>query len=108
MAVCKVAGKYVIAVCSIVIVPIIQMLLLVGVWAACLAVMVYLISAAEFTVADSSDVFTSIKDYSDPWLLRFYYFLFATLWCGALMSAIEIFVVASTCAMWYYNNGANS
>jgi choline transporter-like protein 2/4/5 len=106
VAVCKVAGRYVIRVCLIILVPIFQTLLLIALWAACLVVMIYLVSLAEFHIAENSDVFTTIKDYADPNLLRFYYFVFATLWVGALLGAIEIFVIASSCAMWYYNNGA--
>lgn len=51
---------------------------------------------------------TSVADYADGNLLRLYYFLFATLWCNALLQAIAIFVIASACCMWYYNHGANS
>ena len=76
-------------------------------WACCLLCMVYLLSHAPFAVAKETDVFTSISSYTDGSLFRFYYFFFATLWCGAFISAVGIFVIAACCAMWYYNHGAN-
>jgi cation transport ATPase len=33
----------------------------------------------------------------------FYYFVFGTLWTNALLQAITIFVIASACALWYFN-----
>lgn len=39
----------------------------------------------------------------------FYYFVFGTLWTNALLQAITIFVIASACALWYFNQeGAGS
>lgn len=46
VAVCKVAGQFVIRVCQVSLVPIFMALLLIGMWAACLVVMVYLLSSA--------------------------------------------------------------
>ncbi len=103
VAICKMAGKFIIEVCSVMLVPIIMSVILVAVWALCALSMVYLVSAATF-VADGSS-FTSIQSYSDPALARFYYFVFATLWCNALVLAITIFVIASACAMWYFSHG---
>jgi len=37
--------------------------------------------------------------------VNFYAFLFGTLWCNAMISAIGIFVIASSCVMWYYSHG---
>ena len=107
VAVCKVAGQFVIRVCHVTLVPIFLTIILIGMWAACLVALIYLLSATEFVVSNSTDVFTSVKDYADGNLLRFYYFFFASLWCSALISAIGIFVIASCCVMWYYNHGAN-
>lgn len=59
VAVCKAAGQFVVGVCLIVLVPIVQTLITLGLWAACLVAMVYLISAAKF-VSTSTDVFTVI------------------------------------------------
>lgn len=107
VAVCKVAGRFVIRVCQVVVLPIFLAIILIGMWAACLLCLVYLLSATTFEIGNSSDVFTSVADYGDGELLRFYYFFFATLWCSAMISAIGIFVVAAACALWYYNHGAN-
>jgi uncharacterized membrane protein len=41
-------------------------------------------------------------------MFRLYFFIFGTLWSNALIQAIGIFTIASTCCMWYYNHGANS
>lgn len=112
VAVCKVAGQFIVRVCQVTLVPIFLAFLLIGIWAACLVIMVFLLSATKFVaVSDSSgsyDVFTSVESYSEDSLLRLYYFIFATLWCNALIQAIGTFVVASACCMWYYNHGANS
>jgi hypothetical protein len=48
VAVCKVAGQFVVGVCTVMLVPIIQALILLGFWAACLVVMVYLVSLGSF------------------------------------------------------------
>lgn len=46
VAVCKVAGQFVIRVCHVSVVPIILALILIIMWGACLIAMVYLLSAA--------------------------------------------------------------
>ena len=50
-------------------------------------------------------MFTAISNYFDSTLGWFYYFIFATLWCNALINAAAIFVIASACCMWYYSHG---
>ena len=107
VAVCKVAGRFVIRVCQSTLVPIFLMIVLVGMWAACLVCMVYLLSVTTFTISNSTDVLTSVANYGDTALIELYYFIFATLWSNALIGAIGIFVIASACCMWYYNHGAN-
>ena len=104
VAVCKAAGQFVVGVCLIVLVPIVQTLITLGLWAACLVAMVYIISAAPF-VSTSTDVFTVISSYSDSSLIRFYVFVFGTLWSNAIIQAIGTFVIASACCMWYYSHG---
>ena len=59
VAVCKSAGQFVVGVYLIILVPIIMTLISLVVWAACIAVMVYLVSAATFTI-DPNDLFTVI------------------------------------------------
>jgi len=107
VAVCKVAGQFVIRVCQVMFLPIILAAILIGMWACCLVCMIYLLSATTFTVY-GTDLFTSVADYSEASLLRLYYFIFGTLWSNALIIAIGIFTVASACCQWYYNHGANS
>merc|ERR1712224_270082 len=51
-------------------VPIFQALLSIGVWAACLIVMIYLISATEF-VATTDNYISSVSSYTDQALQRF-------------------------------------
>lgn len=48
VAVCKVAGRFVIRVCHIVLVPIILTIVMIGMWACCLLALVYLLSATQF------------------------------------------------------------
>lgn len=112
VAVCKVAGQFVIRVAQVALVPVFLGLILIGVWALCLLCMVYLLSSTVFVAQkDASgdyDVFTSVESYSESSLLRLYYFIFATLWCNALIQAMGIFIIASSVCMWYYNHGANS
>lgn len=79
-------------------------ILQIGLWAFGLVVMAWLISAATFNVI-STDIFTTITDYTQNQLLMFYYFVFATLWTNAFLNAITIFVIASSCCMWYYSHG---
>ena len=107
VAVCKVAGRFVIRVCQAALVPIVLSIILIGMWACCLLCMIYLLSVTSFTIASSTDVLTSVANYTDSSLFELYYFLFATLWCNALIGAAGIFVIASACCMWYYNHGAN-
>lgn len=104
VAVCKSAGQFVASVCTTVLVPIIQTIFAAGIWAGSLVVMVYLVSAANFT-ATSSNYFSSIGNYADPNLIRFYIFVFLTLWTVAFVGAMTIFVIASACTMWYYSHG---
>lgn len=112
VAICKVAGQFVIRVCQVIFVPIILGILLMGMWALCLLCMVYLLSATSFVAEKDSDgeydIFTSVESYTESNLQRLYYFIFATLWCNALVMAMGIFVVAASVCMWYYNHGANS
>lgn len=108
VAVCKVAGQFVIRCCQVMFVPIFLAAILIGMWACCLLCMIYLLSSTTFYVASSSDIFTSVKDYSDRSLLELYYFVFGTLWSSALIQAIGTFTIASAVCMWYYNHGANA
>lgn len=104
VAVCKCAGKFIVEVCSTMFVPIIMALVTIGLWAVCAVVMVYLVSAASFVA--NGDIFTSIVDYTQPNLARFYFFVFGTLWSNALVQAMTTFVIASACCMWYFSHGA--
>jgi choline transporter-like protein 2/4/5 len=72
-------------------------------WVACAVGMIYLVSSAPYVY--NADVFTSITNYQDSSLMRFYYFVFGTLWCNALVQAVTTFVIASACCMWYYSHG---
>lgn len=104
VAVCKSAGQFVAGVCSSVLVPIVQTIFAGGLWAACLVVMVYLVSCSSFT-ADSTTYFSSIASYTDQSMIRFYVFIFFTLWCSAFIGAMTIFIISSACCMWYYSHG---
>lgn len=112
VAVCKVAGQFVIRVCQVTLVPIFLGIVLIGVWAVCLLCMIYLLSATNFVAQRDSDgeydVLTSVESYKESSMLRLYYFIFGTLWCHTLICALGIFIVASSVCMWYYNHGANS
>jgi hypothetical protein len=65
--------------------------------------MVYLVSSTTFVYR--GDIFTSVADYGDQNLIRFYVFVFGTLWSNAMIQAIGIFVISSACCMWYYSHG---
>jgi len=104
VAICKSAGGFVSSVCLIVFVPIIQTIFAGGLWGGCIVVMVYLVSSASFTTS-SSYYFSYIANYGDTNLIRFYVFVFFTLWCSAFIGAMTTFVVASSCCMWYYSHG---
>lgn len=113
VAVCKVAGQFVIRVCQAAFVPIVLFLILVGMWAACLVCMVYLLSVTNFVAiqnvtSSNWDVFTTVESYQSSTLSRLYFFVFATLWCSNIIQALGIFIIASAVCMWYYNHGANS
>jgi len=94
-------------VCTIILVPIVQAALALGLWAGCLITMVYLVSAATFTASSSTD-YTYISNYADPALIRFYIFIFCTLWVSAFLGAMTIFVIASATCMWYYSHAPGS
>jgi len=104
VAVCKSAGQFVASICTVMFVPIFQTILACILWGGCLVIMIYLVSAAEFT-HPSTAYFSYIKDYGDTALIRFYCFIFGTLWCNAFIGAMTIFIVASSCCMWYYSHG---
>lgn len=104
VAICKSAGQFVGSVCTIVLVPIFQSVLGFALWVGALITMVYLVSSATFIVASTSDYFTSISTYGDPELIRFYIFVFFTLWTNAFIGAMTIFIIASACCMWYYSH----
>ena len=104
VAVCKSAGQFVASVCTVILVPIVQTLFALSLWIGALFTMVYLVSSASFVVSSNSDYFTSIESYSDPELLRFYIFVFITLWVNAFLAAMTIFVIASGTCMWYYSH----
>jgi solute carrier family 44 protein 1 (choline transporter-like protein)/choline transporter-like protein 2/4/5 len=89
-------------------VPVFQAALVLGLWAGCLVAMAYLVSAANFTVANSTAYFTTIADYGDSALIRFYIFIFGTLWANAFFGAMGTFVIASACCMWYYSHAPGS
>lgn len=38
-------------------------------------------------------------------MIRFYAFVFGTLWCSAFIGAMTIFIIASAACMWYYSHG---
>ena len=106
VAICKSAGQFVVSVYLIIFVPVFFTFLSLLTWCACVACMVYLVSAAPFVIdTTGGDLFTIISDYTDTTLIQFYYFVFATLWCNALISAFSIFVIACACCMWYYSHG---
>ncbi len=100
--ICGTAGRFVSEVCQAVLVPIFMGLLTFGLWVACIIAMLGLIGEADF-VAKQGDIFTKIDDYTNRALGTFYYFVFGTLWMNALFQAIAIFVIASSCALWYFS-----
>jgi solute carrier family 44 protein 1 (choline transporter-like protein)/choline transporter-like protein 2/4/5 len=104
VAVCKAAGQFIVNVCLIMLVPLFQASILLSFWAACLVVMVFLVSAANFKIVNASDYFTSVN-YGDDSLVNLYFFIFTTLWSHGMIQAIGIFVIASACCMWYYSHG---
>ena len=77
-------------------------LIIFGLWVASILAMIGLIGGATFVVSGNS-VFTSIDSYTNNYLAMFYYFVFGTLWVNAMLQAITIFVIASACAIWYFN-----
>ncbi len=109
VAICKSAGQFIASVCTSVLVPIVQAFLALALWGGCLVTMVYLVSAANFGVNVASNAyFTTIDSYTDMALVRFYIFVFCTLWVAAFFGAMGIFVIASACCMWYYSHAPGS
>lgn len=108
VAVCKCAGQFVARVCGIVLVPVWQTILVVILWVAAIIAIIWLAASATYVASSSNgsyDVFTSIQTYADEKLIYLYYFVFGTLWTNALFQAMGVFVIASSCAMWYYAHG---
>lgn len=103
VAVCKVAGKFILRVAQILLVPIIITALIIGLWAFSLSSMAYIISTSTFVA--NGDIFTSFSDWTQRSLGMFYYFFFGTLWVNAYFGALSIFVIASCCCMWYFTRG---
>jgi solute carrier family 44 (choline transporter-like protein), member 2/4/5 len=103
IAVCNVAGQFVVRVAQVMLVPIIMGLIIIGFWAFAIASLAYIIGTATFVA--NGDIFTSISDYTQRSLGMFYYFFFGTLWTSAFLDALTIFVIASACCMWYFSRG---
>jgi solute carrier family 44 (choline transporter-like protein), member 2/4/5 len=103
VAVARVAGRFVLRVAQVMLVPIIMTFFILGLWAFSLSAMVYIISRATF-VADG-DIFTSLDSLTETTLGMFYYFVFGTLWTNAFLGALTIFIIASCCCMWYFTQG---
>ena len=103
VALCSCAGKYVVDVMTSVLVPVVMSICTAGLWAVCIICMLFLVSSAKFVAG--SGVFTEFLSYKDEALIRFYYFIFGTLWCNALLGAIGVFLIASSTCMWYYSHG---
>jgi choline transporter-like protein 2/4/5 len=103
IAVCNVAGQFVVRVAQVMIVPIIMGAVIIGFWAFAIASFAYIIGTATFVA--NGDIFTSIDDYTQRSLGMFYYFFFGTLWTSAFLDALTIFVIASACCMWYFSRG---
>lgn len=102
VAICGVAGQFIAGVCQAILVPVVMGLIIFGLWVACILAMIGLIGGANFVVSGNS-VFTSIDSYTNNYLAMFYYFVFGTLWLNAMLQAITVFVIASACAIWYFN-----
>lgn len=103
VAVCNVAGQFVLRVAQVMIVPIIMTVFVLGLWAFGLTALAYIIGSASF-VADGS-VFTTISDYLQRSLGFFYYFFFGILWTNAFLGALTIFIISSCCSLWYFSRG---
>lgn len=71
-------------------------------WVTAAISMVFLIGTSNFVV-NRDDVFTSMQNHNSNSLGYFYYTVFATLWVNSLLLAITVFVIAATCAVWYYS-----
>ena len=71
-------------------------------WVTAAISMVFLIGTSNFVV-NRDDVFTSMQSHNSNSLGYFYYTVFATLWVNSLLLAITVFVIAATCAVWYYS-----
>jgi len=102
VALCGIAGKFIAQTCQIIFVPIIMGFFVLALWVAAIISMVCLIGTTTFVV-NGNDVFTSIQSYTSSSLGYFYYTVFGTLWLNALLLAITVFVIAATCAVWYFH-----
>ncbi len=103
VAVCKVAGQFMIRGAQVLLLPLIMTAFILLLWAFGLSAMVYIISTATFIA--NGDIFTIINDYTQRSLGMFYYFFFGILWVNAYLGALSIFVIASCCCMWYFTSG---
>ena len=102
IAVCGVAGKFIAGTCQVFFVPLIFGAILIVLWVGALFAMVGLIGGADFIV-NGDDVFTAIGNYTNDYLVMFYYYVFGTLWVNAFIQAVAVFIIAAACGFWYYN-----
>jgi hypothetical protein len=103
VAVAKAAGRFIGDTMTVILVPITNAVSAFVVWAIGLTGMIWLVAAADWKIVNSTDIMTSFSSYTDPALLRLYYFFFGVLWVDALVSAYSFFIIASACALWYYS-----
>jgi hypothetical protein len=105
IAVAKAAGSFINDTLSVLVIPLINTAVALLVWGLGVTGMIWLISAAAWTLTGPSSIFTSLGSFTDPALLRLYYFFFGVLWFDALVSAFSFFIIASSAALWYYSHG---
>ena len=103
VALCGIAGEFIAKTCTVMLVPIVMTVVILAFWVFALYGMVTVIATANFVVKSNTDVFTSIQDFRSRSLGMFYYFVFGTLWCNAMLQAIAVFVIAAACAVWYFS-----
>ena len=101
VAISGIAGQFIAETCTVMLVPIIMAAAVFVFWIFAIYGMITIISTATFVVK-GTDIFTGIQDFQSRSLGMFYYFVFGTLWCNAMLIAIAVFVIAAACAIWYF------
>lgn len=101
IAVVKSAAVFVVETPSVILVPPIFIVITMGFWALWIVSFIYVYSTGKI-ITNPSTPFASVE-WSEN--IRYYlvYHLFYGLWTNATIQAMSLFIISSSCCLWFYS-----